>query len=123
MDVLLSTAVLFWGTPLLALLVSVIYFLAAPASQPLGARVLASSHGAAIALVFLVAIALSMAGYAKPSYGLPFLFALGIPVVLAVASLLVFRGHPLIHALQLLNVVCLVWAFFIGSMAITGQWL
>jgi hypothetical protein len=123
MEALLAVVIQFWAAPLLALGVSIAYFFASPSSQSVPVRLLASSHGAAIALVYVGALIVSTAGIAKPGLAVPFLLALGVPVLLALLSFFVFRGRPLTHALQLVNVACLAWAFFIGTMAITGEWL
>jgi hypothetical protein len=123
MESLLAVAFQLWALPLLAPLVSVAYYLASPAAQPSVLRFLASAHGAVLALVYLAVIAFTMVRGPNPAYANVFLVALGLPVVLMVTSLFVFRGRPFIHILRLLNVLFLLLAFLFGAMAITGEGL
>ena len=109
--------------PLLAVGISVVYFLASPRSEPLGRRVLSSMHGVAIALLYILALSVHWAGQAEPRYGAVFIASLAIPVACIGTSLLLFRGRRVIHALQLPNLLCLAWTGFVGVMAVTGDWL
>ncbi len=112
-----------WVWPLLALLVSLAYFHAADAALSLGRRIAVSAHGGSIAALHLGAFAIALAGWSHPKYGTPFLVALLVPLVLMGYSLFAFRGRNSVHWLQLVNVVALFWAAFIGVMSITGEWL
>lgn len=120
---LLSGLAQFWLAPILAVGVSVVYFLSSPKSQSVGGRVAASVHGSSIALLYFAAIAVHQAGIAQPKYGTVFASLLLLPIALAFGSFFVYRGRKAVHMLQLLNVLCLAWTFFIGSMAVTGTWL
>jgi predicted signal transduction protein with EAL and GGDEF domain len=123
MQALLPPVIQLWALPLLAPLVSVAYYWASPAAQPFLLRLLASAHGAVLAVVYAIVIALTVAHGANPAYVTPFLAALGVPVVLMVTSFFVFRGRRVVHVLQLLNVVCVLLASLFGAMAITGEGL
>jgi hypothetical protein len=94
--------------PLLSLVVSVIYFFSSPTSQPLGQRVLASSHGAAISLLYGAAIGAALSGATSQRLAIPFVTcAVGIPSLLAFVSIELYRGRLAIHWLQLLNLLSL----------------
>ena len=54
--VLASGIAQFWLAPVLALVISGIYFANSPKTQPLAMRVLASSHGVATAVLYMVAM-------------------------------------------------------------------
>lgn len=109
--------------PLLAILVSVVYFFAGPKGQQIGERLAVSVHGVTIAILFTGAMTLHMSGHSHPSYAMPFFCSLLLPLGLIVFALWRFRGPRFIHAFQLLNFISLALTFFIGGMAITGDWL
>jgi len=119
----LSAIAQFWLAPVLALLVSVAYFRASPGAQPLGQRLAVSSHGAVIAGLYFTAMLISAFGMARPSFDRPFTVALALPLMFMAFSLVKFQGRACIHALQVVNLLALFWAFFVGSMAVTGNWL
>jgi hypothetical protein len=103
--------------------ISVVYFWRSPKVQPLAQRLLVSAHGAAIAAIYLCAMYIWWSGSSRASLALPFMFSLMIPLLLIVVSFLKFRGLRSIHLLQLANLFCLGATFFIGAMAVTGDWL
>ena len=109
--------------PVLALAISVIYFISSPRSEPVARRLLASAHGAVITTLYMGAMAIFWAQKANPQFITPFLLLLPVPLVLIVVSFFIYRGRKAIHFLQLLNLLCLGWTFFVGSMAVTGDWL
>jgi hypothetical protein len=82
-----------------------------------------SAHGLTIATLYLGAIAVGQVGASKVKYGAPFAIAFLIPLVLMVYAIITFPGRRSVHWLQLLNLVALFWSAFIGTMAITGDWL
>lgn len=123
MEALLPTVSQLWMLPLCAPLVSVVYYVASPTVQPRHLRLLASAHGAALALVYALVIAVTMARGTNPAYVTPFVVALAVPVALMLLSFVVFRGRRVVHVLQLLNVLCLLLALFFGAMALTGEGL
>ncbi len=61
-------------------------------------------------------------GY-RPYLAWPYAALYLIPLGLVVVAFRTFRGHWIIHASQGPNVLAFVWALFVGSMAITGDWL
>ena len=113
----------FWLAPILALAISGVYFFTSPATQTLYRRLVASLHGAVIAALYLGALMFNAVGISKPEYGIPFLATLLLPVVLIATSFILYEGKRSLHALQMVNLLCIAWTFFIGGMAITGEWL
>lgn len=109
--------------PILALVISVVYFISSPRAEPLPKRILASAHGAVITAIYMGAMTVFLAQKANPKFITPFLFSLLVPLLLIAVSFFVYRGRKTVHFLQLLNLLCLGWTFFIGSMAVTGDWL
>lgn len=109
--------------PVLALSVSAVYFFTSPKTESLSKRLLASAHGLSIAALYLAAMTIFWTNTAHPKFQIPFLFSLVIPALLIGISFFIYRGNKTVHFLQLLNLLCLSWTFFIGSMAVTGKWL
>ena len=108
---------------LLAVAISVIYFRNSPRTEPLARRLLASAHGVVIAVLFISAIAIWLSGHSQERLGTPFQLLLLIPLALMIASFFLFKGPKATHLLQILDVVCLLWTWFVGGMAVTGDWL
>ena len=117
------TALVWYSAPIMALLVSVLYFVRSDAGESLSRRAVTSAHGVTIAALYIVAMAFAVTRRFDPALGTPFNIALLLPAALIVASLLLYRGSKKIHWLQVPNVACLVWTGFMGGMAITGRWL
>lgn len=111
------------GVVFVAPTVSLIYYLTSPKSQQLSARLLVSSPGVLVALLYLFAGVVYDRKLSNPDYGIPFALTLLIPLGLILLSLAIYRGPKHVHFLQLANLICLVWTLFLGSMAITGNWL
>ena len=109
--------------PILGAAVSLVYLFSSPRTQQLSFRLLASCAGFLIAVIYCVAFAVARCGLSNPSFGLPFLLALILPLAAIVLSFRYYRGHKVIHLLQLANVAALLWTALIGGMAITGEWL
>jgi len=107
--------------PLLTAAVSTAYFLASPRAQPLRNRILASAHGAAIALLYAIAWIVLVSGHSNLRLGSPFAFSLLLPLALIVLSFFTYQGRKVLHWLQFVNVVCLLWIGFTGIMLITGE--
>jgi hypothetical protein len=103
--------------------ISVVYFRRSPKVQPLAERALVSAHGFVIAAIYICAMCIWWSGASRASLGLPYAFSLLIPLSLIIVSFLKFRGPRSTHFLQLANVFCLGATFFIGGMAVTGDWL
>jgi hypothetical protein len=76
-----------------------------------------------IAVIYVAAIVVWERGAAQDSLAKFFAVICIIPLLFMVASFIWFRGLRYIHFLQLGNVLCLFATFFIGGMAITGDWL
>ncbi len=114
----------FWlAPPILALSISALYFFTSPAQQRLSMRLLASSHGVVTAALYIGALVISGLGASKPSLGLPFSAGLIAPLVLIALSFFIYRGRGVNHIAHVLSLLCVAWTFFIGGMAITGNWL
>jgi hypothetical protein len=88
-------------------------------------RLLTAAHGLAATILcvgaFLVAH-FDPRGY-RPYLAWPYAALYLLPVALVVVSLLRFRGPRVVHILQGPNLAAMLWAFFIGGMAVTGDWL
>jgi uncharacterized membrane protein len=109
--------------PILALVVSAVYFATSPRTQPLSLRLLVSSAGVLTAVVYCVAGAVALLKRPDRAYGSAFAVALLLPISAMVLSLWLYRGKKVVHFLQIVNVACLAWTAFIGGMAVTGDWL
>jgi hypothetical protein len=109
------------AVPFLAGLVSVVYFMASPKSQPMRKRLMASAHGAVIVMLYALAWLVIIVGVSRPSMFLPFAILLLFPGVLIATSFFVYKGPRAVHWLQVPNVACLLWTGFAGGMLITGQ--
>jgi hypothetical protein len=105
----------------LAASVSAVYYRASPRSQPLRLRLLASAHGVAIGLLYALAWCAIFLGFSNPWFLLPFAVSLLVPAFLIGASFFLYKGPKAVHLLQALNVACLLWTGFTGSMLVTGQ--
>ncbi len=113
----------FYGAPVVTAAISAAYFWADRSGAPLGRRILASAHGAAAALLNVAALIIWMVGISKRSFAAPFLWLHLVPVILILLSFFIYRGPKWMHFLQLPNVAALLWGLFIGSMAVTNEWL
>ena len=113
------------GAALVMVAVSCGYFARASSDTPLAWRLLSASHGLIGAALYLCAILVWVSGAARPAHGVPYAVSFVFPALLVVFSFFFFffRGPRNTHWLQLLNVSAMFWAFFIGSMAVTGEWL
>ena len=109
--------------PLLAVAISVIYFIKSPRGEPAARRLLASAHGVVIAVLYVGAISIWLSGNSQRELGTPFLLLLLVPFASIIASFFLFRGPKLIHLLQLVNVLLLLWTGVVGGIAVTvGGW-
>jgi hypothetical protein len=120
-DRVLPTLVWLWA-PLVAAGVSFIYWREARSSSGTQ-RVLISAHGYVMSILYILAVAVHMLGLSRPSLGVPFWGALLVPVAFMVVSLVRFEGAKSVHIWQIGNVLALGWTFFVGTMAVTGNWL
>ena len=108
--------------PLVAAGVSVVYFQGSTSTSK-AERVATSSHGAALALLYLGALSIHALGMSRPALGWVFWGSLLVPASLAVYALARFRGSKNLHFLQLANLLAALWIWFLGTMAVTGNWL
>ncbi|AVS85365.1 hypothetical protein C8239_11870 [Paracidovorax avenae] len=108
--------------PLVALGVSVVY-LQNSKNITRAARIATSSHGAALAILYFGALAVYALGIARPMLGWVFWASLLLPVGLVVLSFVRYQGNKNVHFLQLGNALAAVWVWFVGTMAVTGNWL
>lgn len=86
-------------------------------------KLLASMHSAFLLFILIFALFLGLNGHANETYQVPFTVILLIPLASIAYSFKIYEGSKRIHILHLWNFVALIWTWFIGSMAITGDWL
>ena len=86
-------------------------------------RLFASFHSISLLVVLVVALLLGLNGFSSLSFQTPFTLTLLMPVASIAFSIKAYDGLKRIHILHLWNVVALIWTWFIGSMALTGDWL
>lgn len=109
--------------PVLAVIISVRYFRASPDTEPLPKKLLVSAHGVVVAVLYFGAMSVMWSHQSSEALGRPFDYLLPIPVLLGLVSLLMFRGGKQIHWLLVVSLGCLLWTAFVGSMAVTGDFL
>ncbi|HEY2865358.1 MAG TPA: hypothetical protein VGK37_17195 [Casimicrobiaceae bacterium] len=105
--------------------VSAIYFFADQRRPAYADRLISSAHGIVGVLLYFGALAIwwSSPNEARPFLANPYAFLYLVPLGLIGVSLFRFRGPRFIHLLQLPNLAALAWALFVGSMAVSGDWL
>lgn len=108
--------------PIAAAVVSVVYFRSSKNAR-LGERLAVSVHGLSIVLVYVGALLVSAGGLSRASLLYPFWVLFLVPLMLAGLALYRFEGNGAVHLLQVVNLVSAGWVFFIGTMAVTGDWL
>ena len=119
-----KTAMVFWFVAAsVPLVTSLVYFCASPPTESLIQRIAVSLHGVAVSVLCVGAVLVGMVGSPRPELGEAFRFLLVVPLALVAYSLWHFHGKRTIHLLQGINLLWLVFAFFIGGMAVTGVWL
>lgn len=121
MEVLVSMLPMIWA-PVLALAVSVVYFIKS-SMLPTKQRFVASAHGALLAFIYLLAFLVAAAGLSKPSMALPYGAMLAIPVLSALFAMYRYKGDATLHLLQIPNAAAATWILFVGKMAVTCNWL
>ena len=104
-------AILYWGAAL------------PPPSVPFAQRFAVSMHGAAIAVLFIGALLTTSYGQPKQEYGQFYVLLLLVPAASILYSVWRFTGRKWLHLLQIINLIWLVLAFFIGGMAVTDLWI
>ena len=86
-------------------------------------RLLASCHSISLLIILILALLFGLNGFNSLSFQAPFTIILLMPIASVLYSLKVFDGDKRIHTLHLWNLVALIWTWFIGSMAVSGDWL
>jgi CHASE2 domain-containing sensor protein len=81
---------------------------------------LASAHGLVGTLVFLVALAIALAGTPAPAYREPYLLLWLVPVAFVGVSLLRFRGPRRTHLLLLPLLAAMGWALVVSYTVVGG---
>jgi hypothetical protein len=112
-----------YGGAIAMVVISIAYFAADRSGSPFALRALSSAHGFVAALLFAGAVVIGIAGATRPAYALPFQLLHMVPAILVGLSLILYRGPKLLHVLQVPNVIAMLWSVFIGTMAVTGDWL
>jgi hypothetical protein len=102
--------------------ISVVYYVTNQ-SDRIGIRLFVSAHGLLGAVVFSAAIATWVAKLSSVSLVWPFTLLFVLPVASMLVSLVSHRGSKLVHLLLVPELMCLAWAWFVGGMAITSDWL
>ena len=124
-DFHLWAALQWYLAPAVMLSVSAAYFFADTRRPAYVARFVSSVHGLLGAALYCGAMTLFIVQphTHRPQLGLPYAAMFVLPLAAVVASFLTFRGNRWIHLLQVINLLALAWALFIGLMAVTGDWL
>ncbi|WP_430390165.1 hypothetical protein [Dyella sp. 20L07] len=102
--------------------ISVIYYVTDNSPRTI-TRFVVSAHGAFGAIIFSVAIAVWTAGRSSIDLAWPFTLLFVLPVASMLASLILYRGNKQIHLLLVPNLICMAWAWVVGGMAVTNDWL
>ena len=116
-------ALMWYSAPIIATLVSVLYFVRSGADDSLLRRLATSAHGVTVAALYILAMLVAVTRRYDPAFGTPFAIALLLAVALIIVSFILYRGSGKLHWLQVPNVACVAWTAFMGGMAITGRWL
>lgn len=110
------------GIPIVLVLISAIYFFL-NRGVSLGVRFLSSAHGVIAAVLYAATLFLWKSGWSNEAYLYPFWALLLFPLALIIYSFWGFKGRKAIHVLHLASISCLILVWFIGSMAVTDDWL
>ena len=102
--------------------ISLVYF-ATDKSVRLGSRLVSSAHGLLGAAIFSGAMAAWSAGWSSASLSWPFTLLFLLPIASIFGSLALRQGSRLVHLLLVPELACLAWAWFVGGMAATNDWL
>lgn len=119
MDAALAITQWVWA-PAIACAISCVYFIKSPA-LPLSRRLAASFHGSAVALLYVTALLVYVTGLARASFAIPFWLGFLLPLVSVGCALIWLRGA--LQWLLFVLLACAASALFIGTMAVTGDWL
>ncbi len=98
-------------------------FLLKSGSLPPARRIAASAHGSLVAVLYVGALLVHTLEFSQPSLALPFWVGFLLPAASLVLALLWLKPLRPMHWLLSGVVVCAGWVFFVGTMAVTGEWL
>jgi hypothetical protein len=107
--------------PLLAIGVSALYF-AKGTNLPVGKRIAISAHGFLLFILALIAAIVHATGNSKAALAVPYAVAFVLPAASILCAIVWLRAG-LVHLLLLTVVAAALWTFFVGGMAVTGDWL
>jgi hypothetical protein len=102
--------------------ISCIYFLRAN-ELTLSRRLLVSCHGALVALLYTTALLVSALGFSRHALAVPFWLLFFLPAASVFLALRWVQAPGTLHFLLLALAAAAVWSWFIGTMAVTGEWL
>jgi len=103
-------------------LIGIHYFLRS-ADMTKTPRIAVSIAGPQISFLYLISLAIGLRGHGNSGLAQAFAVALIVPCIFVLYTLLAYRGPKKIHALQTLNALALIDTYFLGTMAITDNWL
>ncbi len=86
-------------------------------------RVLVSAHSFTMFVILCSALLVGGYGYSNKELMPVFYFFMILPLLSIVLSFIYFKGSKWFHLAHIWNVIAFVWTFFVGSMAVTGDWL
>ncbi len=112
-----------WLPATCVMVVISIVYVVTDRSARVGTKLVSSAHGLLGAGLFSAAIAIWVAGFSSISLVWPFTVLFALPIASMLGSLVLHRGSKLIHLLMVPELLCLAWAWFIGGMAVTNDWL
>ncbi|MRW89024.1 hypothetical protein GJ699_03410 [Duganella sp. FT80W] len=111
-------------SPLIMLAVSIVYFSKGDDESRLWVRLLFSLHGMFAALLYIGALAYWQMTQASHAWAAtPYLLLHIISLASIAYAFVYFPGPKRWHLLQIVSLFCMVQTVFIGSMALTGEWL
>jgi hypothetical protein len=110
------------GIPIVLISISAIYFFSNRGVSH-GVRFLSSAHGVVAAILYAAVLFLWKSGGSNESFLYLFWALLLFPLALIIYSFWGFKGHKAFHILHVASIGCLILVWFIGSMAVTDDWL
>ena len=84
-------------------------------------RVFISAHGALILIVFYAAFLVSYFGFSSFGHLNTYSAFCVLPLISMVFSCFRHKGNRLLHLLHIILILALVWAWFVGSMYVSGD--
>jgi hypothetical protein len=84
-------------------------------------RVVTSAHGALILIVFYAAFLVSYFGFSSSGYFKAYSAFCMLPLISMLFSFFKHQGNKWLHLLHIILIPALAWAWFVGSMYVTGD--